>query len=247
MNGLKDRVAVITGGADGIGRATAMRFAQEGAVVGIWEKNEEKGNQSVGEMKAAGGKASFLKVNTSNFAEVEAASKKVVEQYGKYEILINNAGITRDSTLKKMTPELWQQVIDVNLTGVFYCAKCAADIMTEQGWGRIVNASSVVALYGNFGQTNYVATKAGLIGMTKTMARELGKKGVTVNAVAPGFILTDMVRKMPEEVLKSMEDKVPVKRLGKPEEIAAAYAFLASDDAAYINGTVISVDGGMTV
>ena len=247
MNGLKDRVAVITGRADGIGRATAMRFAQEGAVVVIWDMNEEKGKQPAAEINAAGGKASFLKVNTSNFAEVEAASKKVVEQYGKYEILINNAGITRDSTLKKMTPELWQQVIDVNLTGVFYCAKCAADIMTEQGWGRIVNASSVVALYGNFGQTNYVATKAGLIGMTKTMARELGKKGVTVNAVAPGFILTDMVRKMPEEVLKSMEDKVPVKRLGKPEEIAAAYAFLASDDAAYINGTVISVDGGMTV
>lgn len=247
MNGLKDRIAVVTGGADGIGRATAMRFAQEGAVVVIWDMNEEKGKQTVAEINAAGGKASFLKVNTSNFAEVEAASKKVVEKYGKYEILINNAGITRDSTLKKMTPELWQQVIDVNLTGVFYCAKCAADIMTEQGWGRIVNASSVVALYGNFGQTNYVATKAGLIGMTKTMARELGKKGVTVNAVAPGFILTDMVRKMPEEVLKSMEDKVPVKRLGKPEEIAAAYAFLASDDAAYINGTVISVDGGMTV
>lgn len=247
MNGLKDRIAVVTGGADGIGRATAMRFAQEGAVVVIWDMNEEKGKQTAAEINAAGGKALFLKVNTSNFAEVEAASKKVVEQYGKYEILINNAGITRDSTLKKMTPELWQQVIDVNLTGVFYCAKCAADIMTEQGWGRIVNASSVVALYGNFGQTNYVATKAGLIGMTKTMARELGKKGVTVNAVAPGFILTDMVRKMPEEVLKSMEDKVPVKRLGKPEEIAAAYAFLASDDAAYINGTVISVDGGMTV
>ena len=247
MNGLKDRIAVVTGGADGIGRATAMRFAQEGAVVVIWDMNEEKGKKTAAEINAAGGKASFLKVNTSNFAEVEAASKKVVEQYGKYEILINNAGITRDSTLKKMTPELWQQVIDVNLTGVFYCAKCAADIMTEQGWGRRVNASSVVALYGNFGQTNYVATKAGLIGMTKTMARELGKKGVTVNAVAPGFILTDMVRKMPEEVLKSMEDKVPVKRLGKPEEIAAAYAFLASDDAAYINGTVISVDGGMTV
>ena len=237
MNGLKDRIAVVTGGADGIGRAAARRFAQEGAVVVIWDMNEEKGKQTAAEINAAGGKASFLKVNTSNFAEVEAASKKVVEQYGKYEILINNAGITRDSTLKKMTPELWQQVIDVNLTGVFYCAKCAADIMTEQGWGRIVNASSVVALYGNFGQTNYVATKAGLIGMTKTMARELGKKGVTVNAVAPGFILTDMVRKMPEEVLKSMEDKVPVKRLGKPEEIAAAY----------INGTVISVDGGMTV
>ena len=148
MNGLKDRVAVITGGADGIGRATAMRFAQEGAVVVIWDMNEEKGKQTATEINAAGGKASFLKVNTSNFAELEVASQKVVEQYGKYEILINNAGITRDSTLKKMTPELWQQVIDVNLTGVFYCAKCAADIMTEQGWGRIVNASSVVALYG---------------------------------------------------------------------------------------------------
>ena len=159
MNGLKDRIAVVTGGADGIGRATAMRFAQEGAVVVIWDMNEEKGKQTAAEINAAGGKASFLKVNTSNFTEVEAASQKVVEQYGKYEILINNAGITRDSTLKKMTPELWQQVIDVNLTGVFYCAKCAADIMTEQGWGRIVNASSVVALYGNFGQTNYVATK----------------------------------------------------------------------------------------
>ena len=247
MNGLRDRVAVITGGADGIGRATAIRFAKEGSTVVIWDMNEAKGNETASEINTQGGKAVFMKVNTANFAEVEEATKRVVAEFGKYEILINNAGITRDSTLKKMTPESWQQVIDVNLTGVFYCAKCAAEVMTEQGWGRIVNASSVVALYGNFGQTNYVATKAGLIGMTKTMARELGKKGVTVNAVAPGFILTDMVRKMPDEVLKSMEDKVPVKRLGKPEEIAATYAFLASDDAAYINGTVISVDGGMTV
>lgn len=247
MRGLKDRVAVVTGGADGIGRATALRLSAEGATVVIWDMNEAKGNETTAEINSAGGKATFMKVNTANFAEVEAATKRVVELYGKYEILINNAGITRDATLKKMTPELWQQVIDVNLTGVFYCAKCAAEIMTEQGWGRIINATSVVALYGNFGQTNYVATKAGLIGMTKTMARELGRKGVTVNAVAPGFILTDMVRKMPEDVLKSMEEKVPVKRLGNPEEIAATYAFLASDDAAYINGTVISVDGGMTV
>lgn len=247
MRGLKDRVAVVTGGADGIGRATALRLSAEGATVVIWDMNEAKGNETTAEINSSGGKATFMKVNTANFAEVEAATKRVVELYGKYEILINNAGITRDATLKKMTPELWQQVIDVNLTGVFYCAKCAAEIMTEQGWGRIINAASVVALYGNFGQTNYVATKAGLIGMTKTMARELGKKGVTVNAVAPGFILTDMVRKMPEDVLKSMEEKVPVKRLGNPEEIAATYAFLASDDAAYINGTVISVDGGMTV
>jgi 3-oxoacyl-[acyl-carrier protein] reductase len=247
MKGLKDKIVVITGGAEGIGKATAERFAQEGSVVVIWDFNEEKGEEIVTSLTSQGARATFMKVNTANFAEVEAATKKVVEIYGKVEILINNAGITRDATLKKMTPELWQQVIDVNLTGVFNCAKCVADIMSEQGWGRIINASSVVALYGNFGQTNYAATKAGLIGMTKTMAKELGKKGICVNAVAPGFILTNMVKKMPPEVIKSMEDKVPVKRLGLPEDIAATYAFLASDDAAYINGTVISVDGGIVL
>lgn len=247
MKGLKDKVVVVTGGADGIGKATALRFAQEGAKVVVWDLNEAKGAETVAEIKAMGVEATFIKVNTSQFVEVERASQQVVEQFGRYDVLINNAGITRDATLKKMTPDLWQQVIDVNLTGVFNCAKCAADIMVEQNWGRIINASSVVALYGNFGQTNYAATKAGLVGMTKTMAKELGKKGVTVNAVAPGFILTEMVKKMPAEVLKSMEDKVPVRRLGLPEEIAATYAFLASDDAAYINGTVISVDGGITI
>jgi len=246
MEKLNNKIAVITGGADGIGKATALRFADEGATVVIWDFNEEKGNQTAAEIVANGKKAAFMKVNTANFAEVEQATQRVVAEFGKYDILINNAGITRDATLKKMTPELWQQVIDVNLTGVFNCAKCAADVMTENGWGRIINASSVVALYGNFGQTNYVATKAGLIGMTKTMAKELGKRGITVNAVAPGFILTEMVKKMPPEVLKSMEEKVPLRRLGQPEEIAAVYAFLASDDAAYINGAVISVDGGIT-
>ncbi len=247
MKGLKDKVVVVTGGADGIGKATALRFAQEGAKVAVWDLNETKGAETVAEIKAMGVEAIFIKVNTSQFVEVERVSQQVVEYFGRYDVLINNAGITRDATLKKMTPDLWQQVIDVNLTGVFNCAKCAADIMTEQNWGRIINASSVVALYGNFGQTNYAATKAGLVGMTKTMAKELGKKGVTVNAVAPGFILTEMVKKMPAEVLKSMEDKVPVRRLGLPEEIAATYAFLASDDAAYINGTVVSVDGGITI
>ncbi|MCL1868446.1 MAG: 3-oxoacyl-ACP reductase FabG [Paludibacter sp.] len=247
MKGLNNKIAVITGGADGIGKATALRFASEGAVVIIWDFNEEKGNQTAVEIVASGGKAAFMKVNTADFAQVEEATRRVVAEFGKYDILINNAGITRDATLKKMTPDLWQQVIDVNLTGVFNCAKCAADVMTENGWGRIINASSVVALYGNFGQTNYVATKAGLIGMTKTMAKELGKRGITVNAVAPGFILTEMVKKMPPEVLKSMEEKVPLRRLGQPEEIAAVYAFLASDDAAYINGAVISADGGITI
>jgi 3-oxoacyl-[acyl-carrier protein] reductase len=146
-----------------------------------------------------------------------------------------------------MTPEMWQQVIDVNLTGVFNCAKCISAGMVEKGYGRIINTSSVVALYGNFGQSNYVATKAGVIGLTKTLARELGRKGVTVNAVAPGFIATEMVKKMPENVLKSMEEKVPVGRLGAPEEIASAYLFLASDEAAYINGATLSVDGGITI
>lgn len=170
-----------------------------------------------------------------------------VEKIGKIDILINNAGITNDSTLKKMTVEQWQNVIDVNLSGTFYCCKAVLNYMLEAGYGRIVNASSVVGLYGNFGQTNYVATKAGLIGMTKTMARELGRKGITVNAVAPGFIETEMVAKMPENVLDGMRAKVPVGRLGRPEEIAAAYLYLASDEAAYVNGAVLSVDGGMTV
>lgn len=247
MKKLESKIAVITGGADGIGKATAEKFATEGATVVIWDLNEDKGNQTVKEIEQKGGKSLFQKVNTAVYSEVEEATKQVVEKYGKLDIIINNAGITRDASLKKMTPEQWQQVIDVNLTGVFNCCKCASEVMVKNGYGRIINASSVVALYGNFGQTNYVATKSGLIGITKTLARELGKKGVTVNSVAPGFIATEMVKKMPTEVLKSMEEKVPLKRLGKPEEIASAYLFLASDDAAYINGTVLSVDGGITI
>ncbi len=247
MKRLENKIAVITGGADGIGRAGAIKFAAEGAAVIIWDMNEEKGLSTVAEIEAAGGKACFVKVNTASYAGVEAATQSAVAQFGRIDILINNAGITRDATIRKMTPEQWQQVIDVNLTGVFNCAKCVSAIMVEKGYGRIINTSSVVALYGNFGQTNYVATKAGVIGMTKTLARELGRKGVTVNAVAPGFIATDMVKKMPENVLKAMEEKVPVGRLGAPEEIASAYLFLASDEAAYVNGATLSVDGGITI
>lgn len=247
MKRLENKIAVITGGADGIGKATAIRFAMEGATTVIWDMNVEKGEATVSEILSNNGITIFEKVNTAIYTEVELATKKAVDLYGRIDVLINNAGITRDSSIKKMTPETWQQVIDVNLTGVFNCCKCVSDVMVENGWGRIINASSVVALYGNFGQTNYVATKAGLIGMTKTLAKELGRKGITVNAVAPGFIATEMVKKMPADVLKSMEDKVPLKRLGMPEEIAATYAFLSSDDAAYINGTVISVDGGITI
>ncbi len=245
MKRLENKIAVITGGADGLGRAASIKFTAEGATVIIWDMNEEKGLLTVSEIEKEGGKAFFAKVNTASYSDVEAATQNAVEKFGRIDILINNAGITRDASIKKMTPDQWQQVIDVNLTGVFNCAKCISAGMVEKGYGRIINTSSVVALYGNFGQTNYVATKAGVIGITKTLARELGRKGVTVNAVAPGFIATEMVKKMPENILKSMEEKVPLGRLGMPEEIASAYLFLASDEAAYINGATLSVDGGI--
>lgn len=247
MKRLENKVAIITGGTAGIGAAAAKKFAQEGAKVTVWARNAEKGKAFVEAMAKEGYTICFDAVDTSNYEQVVAATKRVFDANGKIDILINNAGITNDSTLKKMTPEQWQSVIDINLTGTFYCTKAVNQYMVEAGWGRIINVSSVVGLYGNFGQTNYVATKAGVIGMTKTLCRELGKKGVTVNAVAPGFIATDMVAKMPEDVLAGMLAKVPVGRLGKPEDIANAFCFLASDEAAYVNGAVLSVDGGMTV
>lgn len=247
MKKLDKKVAIITGGAAGIGAATAARFAAEGAITIIWDLDDIRGNEFAKKLTSEGKTVVFAKVNTAKYDEIEVAAKAVIAKYGKIDILINNAGITRDSSLKKMTTELWQQVIDVNLTGVFYCTKIISEYMVEKNYGRIVNASSVVALYGNFGQTNYVATKAGLIGMTKTWARELGRKGITVNAIAPGFIATEMVAKMPENMIDGMKSKVPAGRLGQPEEIASAYLFLASDEAAYINGTTLSVDGGMTI
>lgn len=247
MKKLENKIAIVTGGADGIGKAGAELLAQHGAQIIIWDLNEEKGAEAVAAIIQNGGLAKFMRVNTAKYEEVGAAVVEIISKFKRIDILINNAGITRDSTLLKMTHEQWDQVIDVNLTGVFNCTKCVAPYMVDNKSGRIINTSSVVALYGNFGQTNYVATKAGLIGMTKTWARELGRKGINVNAVAPGFIATEMVMKMPENVLDGMKSKVPLQRLGKPEEIAAIYLFLASDDSSYVNGAVISVDGGMTV
>lgn len=245
MNRLENKVAIITGGADGLGRAGVIKFVEEGAQVIFWDLNVEKANQTLDMLK--GKNVEFMQVNTADFQAVQKATEQVMEKYGKIDILVNNAGITRDATLKKMTSEQWQQVIDVNLTGVFNCTKLISPYMIENGGGKIINTSSVVALYGNFGQTNYVATKAGLIGMTKTWAKELGRKNVNVNAVAPGFMLTEMVKAMPQNVIDMMQDKVPLGRLGQPQDIANAYLFLASDEASYVNGTVLSVDGGMVI
>lgn len=226
----------------GIGKATALRFAQEGAKVAIWDINQEQGQALADEI---GGK--FYAVNTTDLAACEAAASQVAEAFGQIDILINNAGITRDASMKKMTADQWQQVIDVNLTGVFNCTKAVVPYMLEREYGRIISAASVVAHNGNFGQTNYVATKAGVIGMAKVWAKEFGRKGITSNAIAPGFIGTEMVLTIPQKVIDMLTEKTPVPRLGKPEEIAAAYAFLASDEAGFINGAVLNVDGGVTL
>jgi 3-oxoacyl-[acyl-carrier protein] reductase len=247
MQRLKDKVAIITGAAQGIGKATTLKFLEEGARVAVWDIDIEKGQQLVKSLAAEGHDIRFYQVNTTQFEEVEAAAKSVATDFGKIDILINNAGITRDSTLKKITMEQWHQVIDVNLNGVFYCTKAIYPYMAEAGYGRIVNASSVVGLQGNFGQSNYVATKAGVIGLTKVWAREFGRKNITVNAVAPGFIATEMMQSIPEKVLDMFRGKTPLGRLGEPAEVANLYAFLSSDEASFITGTTLSVDGGVTL
>lgn len=247
MKRLEGKVSLITGAAQGIGEATALKFAREGAIVVVCDVQQAGIDQVVAQCEAAGAQAAGYIMDVTNREQVESVVAQVKERFGRIDVLINNAGITQDARLQKMTLAQFDRVIDVNLRGVFHCAQTVADVMVAQGSGSIVNASSVVGIYGNFGQTNYAATKFGVIGFTKTWSRELGAKGVRVNAVAPGFITTPMVKAMPENVLQSMEAKVPLKRLGEPEEIANVYAFLASDEASYVNGAVISVDGGMTI
>lgn len=244
---LKDKVSIITGGARGTGKATTIKFCQEGSAVIIWDLLSDEGENLVDELMSRGYNCEFQKVDVTNFEMVEESARKVYEKYKSIDILINNAGITKDSTLLKMTLEQWQSVINVNLTGVFNCTKAVAPYMIEKGKGKIINTSSVVALYGNFGQSNYVATKSGIIGLTKVWARELGRKGINVNAVAPGFIETEMVKTIPEKILDMMKEKTPLGRLGKPEDIANAYLFLASEESDFVNGAVLSVDGDITI
>lgn len=244
---LFEKAAIITGAGRGLGRAAALRFCQEGAAVAVAEWDSATGEETAAWLRQKGYRAQFIRVDVSDSQSAAAMAASAVEIFGKVDILVNNAGITMDSTLLKMTEEQFDRVIAINLKGVFNCTKAVAPHMVERGYGRVINTSSVVGLYGNFGQTNYAATKAGVIGMTRTWARELGRKGVTVNAVAPGFIMTDMVAKMPEKVIASMKERVPLQSLGEPLDVANAYLFLASDEARYINGAVLSVDGGMTL
>ena len=245
MRRLQNRVVIVTGGAAGLGKATVRKFAAEGAIVSIWDVNAEAGEAVVREVEETGGQAEFRQVNVADRDAVCDAVAQVNGKFGHIDILINNAGITRDAALLKMNEDQFDTVVDVNLKGVFNCGQAVGEVMVEQGGGVIVNTSSVVALYGNFGQSNYVATKAAVIGMTKVWARELGRKGVRVNAVAPGFIATDMVMAMPEKIRDMMTSKTPLGRLGRPEEIADAYLYLASDQASFVNGAVLSVDGGV--
>jgi 3-oxoacyl-[acyl-carrier protein] reductase len=247
MKRLLGKVSLITGAGQGIGEATALKFAREGAVVVVCDVRQSNVDAVVARCQADGAEALGLVMDVTQRAQVEAVVEQVKARFGRIDVLVNNAGITQDARLQKMTLEQFDRVIDVNLRGVFHCAQTVADVMTAQGSGVILNASSVVGIYGNFGQTNYAASKFGVIGFTKTWSRELGPKGVRVNAVAPGFIATPILGTIPDKVIAEMEHRVPLRRLGQPEEIANVYAFLASDEASYINGAVIEVSGGMTV
>jgi 3-oxoacyl-[acyl-carrier protein] reductase len=244
---LHNKVSIITGAAQGIGLATALKFAHEGAIVVVCDVKQAAVDDAVEQCLAIGAQAIGLVVDVTQRTMVDAMVKTVLEKFGRIDVLVNNAGITQDARLQKMTLEQFDRVIDVNLRGVFHCAQAVTDSMVAQGSGVILNASSVVGIYGNFGQTNYAATKFGVIGFTKTWSRELGPKGIRVNAVAPGFIETPILSTIPDKVIHEMKDRVPLKRLGQPEDIANVYAFLASDEAAYINGTVIEVAGGLTL
>jgi len=244
---LKNKVAIITGSTKGIGMETAKTFAREGAKVVICGTRENAINEVVEEIKSTGAEALGFKVDVSKRAQVDEMVAEVKKAWGRVDILVNNAGVTADAMLKKMTEEQFDKVININLKGVYNCAQAVLETMTEQGSGVILNATSVVGLYGNIGQTNYAAAKWGVIGMTKTWAKELGRKGIRVNAVAPGFIITPMTEVLPEKILDMMKEKAPLQRLGTSEDIANAYLFLASDEASFVTGTVLSVDGGLVI
>ncbi len=244
---LADKVAIITGGGSGIGQATAVKFALEGAKVVVGDLALERADETARKITEDGGEAMAVRVDVRDKASIVQMVEAVIAKYGRIDCLVNNAGIVQDSTLKNMTDDQFDNVIDVNLKGVYNCTRAVVNIMLQQNSGVILNTSSIVGLYGNFGQTNYAAAKFGVIGMAKTWARELGRKGIRSNAVCPGFVSTPILGKIPEKVLSALEERVPLGRLARPEEVANAFAFLASDEASYINGAVLEVSGGLTL
>lgn len=241
------KVAIITGGAKGIGKAIALKLASLNKALAIWDIIDE-GEETAKEISSVHKvNAMFYKVDISNYNEVMETVKKVLDDFKKIDIIVNNAGITRDGLLLRMKLEDWQSVLNVNLTGCFNCTKAVLKTMITQKWGRIINIASVVGITGNFGQANYAASKAGIIGFTKSVAKEVAKRNITVNAIAPGFIETDMTLSLPDEVKEAYQSRIPIPRMGSPIDVANIVAFLSSEDASYITGQVINVDGGLVM
>jgi 3-oxoacyl-[acyl-carrier protein] reductase len=244
---LKDKVALVTGGARGIGREIALCFAREGADIVIWDVNLEAANQTQKDIEALGVKGMGAEVDVTNFNQVEEAINKILDKFQKLDILVNNAGITKDNILLRMPEADWDAVISVNLKGTFNCTKAASRVMLKQKRGKIVNIASIIGIIGNFGQANYSASKAGIIALTKTTAKELASRGICANAVAPGFIQTEMTAKLTPEIQEKMLAVIPLNRFGKPEDVAKLCLFLASSDSDYITGQTIVIDGGMVM
>ena len=242
---LKEKVAIVTGGARGIGKAVAELFAKEGASVIIWDLLDD-GAKTADQIQSNGGQAEFVKISVTNKEAIEKEADRIFKHYGKIDILINNAGITKDRTLHKMSEEEWDAVVNVNLKGVFLCTQVVSQYMKEKGYGRIVSAASNVGLRGNFGQSNYAATKAGVIAMSKTWTLELGKYGITANALAPGFTLTEMTDQIPKEHIEGIKKQIPLQKAATPLDIAYGYLYLASDEASYVSGICLTIDGGIS-